>query len=130
MRKPRRKAIAAISPIRAFCNVPTRHPPVAQAAFPCRIAKAKAEGKYRGRKPTARAKAAEVVRMKAEGVRPADIARRLRIGRASVYRVLRDAERSPEHRRRARPDVTGRGGLMIYASGPRLIPLVRSEPAM
>ena len=44
-------------------------------------AKAKAEGKYKGRKPTARARSAN-------GVRPVDIARRLGIGRASVYRVL------------------------------------------
>jgi DNA invertase Pin-like site-specific DNA recombinase len=52
------------------------------------IAKAKAEGRYRGRKPTARARSAEVQALKAEGVRPVDIARRLGIGRASVYRVL------------------------------------------
>lgn len=52
------------------------------------IAKAKAEGKYRGRKPTARARAAEIATLKADGVRPVDIARRLGIGRASVYRVL------------------------------------------
>src|SRR3977135_618330 len=43
------------------------------------IAKAKAEGRYRGRKPTARARAAEVKALKADGVRPADIARRLGI---------------------------------------------------
>jgi DNA invertase Pin-like site-specific DNA recombinase len=52
------------------------------------ISKAKAEGKYKGRKPTARARAAEVNALKADGVRPVDIARRLGIGRASVYRVL------------------------------------------
>jgi DNA invertase Pin-like site-specific DNA recombinase len=52
------------------------------------IAKAKAEGKYRGRKPTARARAAEVNALKADGVRPVEIARRLGIGRASVYRIL------------------------------------------
>src|SRR5947207_947053 len=52
------------------------------------VARAKAEGKYKGRKPTARAKAAEVRALKAEGVRPVDIARRLGIGRASVYRIL------------------------------------------
>lgn len=54
------------------------------------IAKAKAEGKYRGRAPTARRKAAEVKRMKADGVPAAEIAARLGIGRASVYRVLRE----------------------------------------
>jgi DNA invertase Pin-like site-specific DNA recombinase len=52
------------------------------------IAKAKAEGKYKGRKPTAREKAAEIAALRANGVCPAEIARRLGIGRASVYRVL------------------------------------------
>jgi len=52
------------------------------------IAKAKLEGKYKGRKPTVRARAAEIAALKADGVRPVDIARRLNIGRASVYRVL------------------------------------------
>ncbi|WP_238122479.1 MULTISPECIES: recombinase family protein [unclassified Xanthobacter] len=54
------------------------------------IAKAQAEGKYRGRKPTARAKADEVRRLKGEGVSPTEIAGRLGIGRASVYRVLQE----------------------------------------
>src|SRR6056297_2418196 len=52
------------------------------------IAKAKAAGKYKGRKPTARAKADEVLALKAEGVGPSEIARRIGIGRASVYRIL------------------------------------------
>jgi DNA invertase Pin-like site-specific DNA recombinase len=52
------------------------------------IAKAKAEGKYKGRKPTARARSPEVTALVSEGVRPIDIARRLGIGRASVYRIL------------------------------------------
>jgi DNA invertase Pin-like site-specific DNA recombinase len=52
------------------------------------IAKAKREGRYKGRIPTARRQAAEVARFQTEGVRVAEIASRLGIGRASVYRVL------------------------------------------
>lgn len=55
------------------------------------IAKAKAEGKYRGRAPTARAKAAEVRKMKADGVSPTEIVKRAGISRASVYRILNAA---------------------------------------
>jgi DNA invertase Pin-like site-specific DNA recombinase len=57
------------------------------------IATAKAEGKYKGRKPTARSRSAEVLTLKADGLRPTDIARQLGIGRASVYRIL-DSRRS------------------------------------
>lgn len=52
------------------------------------IAKAKAAGKYKGRSPTARAKSEDVIALKADGVGPSEIARRLGIGRASVYRIL------------------------------------------
>ncbi|EME70202.1 resolvase [Paramagnetospirillum caucaseum] len=52
------------------------------------IAKAKAEGKYKGRKPTAMAKADEVLALRAEGLGATEIAKRLGIGRASVYRAL------------------------------------------
>jgi DNA invertase Pin-like site-specific DNA recombinase len=52
------------------------------------IAKAKNEGKYKGRAPTARAKAAQALALRAEGVGATEIAKRLKIGRASVYRVL------------------------------------------
>ena len=55
------------------------------------IAKAKAAGKYKGRKPTARAKAKEVLGLHAEGVGATEIARRVGIGRASVYRTLEEA---------------------------------------
>lgn len=54
------------------------------------IAKAKAEGKYKGRAPTARAKAGDVVRLKAEGMTADTIASKLGIGRASVFRILRE----------------------------------------
>jgi DNA invertase Pin-like site-specific DNA recombinase len=52
------------------------------------IEKARREGKYKGRKPTAKAKTEDVRRLKAEGLGATDIAKRLGIGRASVYRVL------------------------------------------
>lgn len=52
------------------------------------IAKAKAEGKYKGRAPTARAKAEDVVKLHREGIGGTEIAKRLGIGRASVYRIL------------------------------------------
>lgn len=54
------------------------------------IARAKKEGKYRGRKPTARAKTPEVLKLKERGFRPDEIAKQLEIGRASVFRILRD----------------------------------------
>ena len=54
------------------------------------IARAKAEGKYKGRKPTARNQAAEVRKLVAAGVTKVEIARRLGMHRASVYRILGD----------------------------------------
>ena len=50
------------------------------------IAKAKAAGVYRGRKPSVPAE--EVKRLAAEGVKPSEIAKRLKVGRTSVYRAL------------------------------------------
>jgi DNA invertase Pin-like site-specific DNA recombinase len=55
------------------------------------IAKAKAAGKYRGRKPTARAKCDDAVRLFQEGKRVAEIAKALGVGRGSVYRALEQA---------------------------------------
>jgi len=52
------------------------------------IAKAQQEGKYKGRAPTVRRRALEIIRLKEAGVMPTEIAVRLGIGRASVYRVL------------------------------------------
>ena len=52
------------------------------------IAAAKARGVYKGRRPTL--DVAEIRRLRAEGVGPTEIARRLGIGRASVYRALAD----------------------------------------
>ncbi|WP_242153305.1 recombinase family protein [Sphingomonas sp. BAUL-RG-20F-R05-02] len=50
------------------------------------ISKAKAAGVYKGRKPSINV--AQVRELKDAGVGPAEIAKRLGIGRASVYRVL------------------------------------------
>jgi DNA invertase Pin-like site-specific DNA recombinase len=55
------------------------------------IAKAKAEGRYKGRKPTARAQSVEVKRLvKDEGLSAVEVAKRLGIGRSSVYRIVQE----------------------------------------
>jgi DNA invertase Pin-like site-specific DNA recombinase len=56
------------------------------------IAKAKAAGKYKGRKPTAKAKTEEVLKLHSEGVGGSEIARKVGVGRSSVYRILEDAK--------------------------------------
>jgi DNA invertase Pin-like site-specific DNA recombinase len=50
------------------------------------VMKAKAEGRYKGRKPSI--DHTRVKELHSTGMRPADIARSLGIGRASVYRAL------------------------------------------
>ena len=50
------------------------------------IAKAKAEGVYKGRKPSI--EVARVKALRASGMGPAAIAKQLKIARSSVYRVL------------------------------------------
>lgn len=56
------------------------------------IAKAKAEGKYKGRTPTVARQADDIRAAVAAGERPADVARRLGIARSSVYRMLEGSE--------------------------------------
>ncbi len=51
------------------------------------IAKAKADGKYQGRAPTARNQSETVLALLADGVAATEVAKRLGIGRASVYRI-------------------------------------------
>ena len=55
------------------------------------IAKAKAEGKYQGRVPTARQKSGEVIAMRKNGQKPETIAAALDVSRASVFRILKEA---------------------------------------
>jgi DNA invertase Pin-like site-specific DNA recombinase len=50
------------------------------------IAKAKAAGVYKGRRPSI--DPAQIAKLKRSGIGAAEIARRLKIGRASVYRLL------------------------------------------
>ncbi len=52
------------------------------------IQKAKAEGKYKGRAPTARRQSPQVCELRATGLGASDIAARLGMSRSSVYRIL------------------------------------------
>lgn len=56
------------------------------------IAKAKAQGKYKGRKPTARMKAQEVLNLLAQGFGKRETAQRLGLSERSVYRIISDQE--------------------------------------
>jgi DNA invertase Pin-like site-specific DNA recombinase len=80
------------------------------------IAKAKAAGKYKGQAPTARAKAAQVHTLQAEGVGPSEIARRLGIGGSSVYRLLTTAQRWRPGVRRVstrQPELRSLSGVLV-----------------
>jgi DNA invertase Pin-like site-specific DNA recombinase len=56
------------------------------------IAKAKGEGRYKGRVPTARNQSAEVLRLRAGGKTPAQVAKLLGMSRMSVYRMIQSGE--------------------------------------
>lgn len=60
------------------------------------IAKAKREGKYTGRVPTARRQAERVLALKLEGKTPSQIQAELGISRASYFRITRDASAANE----------------------------------
>jgi DNA invertase Pin-like site-specific DNA recombinase len=53
------------------------------------IAIAKQKGKYKGRKPTAREKAPQVMELLNQGLTKQSIADQLGIGIASVYRIIK-----------------------------------------
>lgn len=59
------------------------------------VAKAKAAGKYKGRKPLSIDRRQEVISLASGGMSKAAIARKVNIGEASVYRIL--AEKRDEH---------------------------------
>jgi DNA invertase Pin-like site-specific DNA recombinase len=52
------------------------------------IAKAKNDGKYKGRAPTAQAQAGKVLALHEAGVGPVEITRQLGLSRSSVHRIL------------------------------------------
>jgi DNA invertase Pin-like site-specific DNA recombinase len=54
------------------------------------IKRAKDEGRYGGRKPVAPEKVKQALDMKAQGIKPPDIAKQLGLGRSTVYRVLKE----------------------------------------
>jgi DNA invertase Pin-like site-specific DNA recombinase len=58
------------------------------------ISVAKAAGKYRGRAPTARSKAHDILQLRQAGVSPLEIAQKLQISRASVYRILAEDQKA------------------------------------
>lgn len=58
------------------------------------IAKAKADGKYKGRIPTAQRQAGEIIRLRDEGKTVPEIMKQTGAGRSSVFRILKDAGRT------------------------------------
>lgn len=58
------------------------------------IAKAKMEGKYRGRKPISEEQRQSILRLNGEHLTKARIADQLKVGQATVYRVLAHAKKS------------------------------------
>ncbi len=56
------------------------------------IAKAKADGRYKGRVPVSDTKVKEVHMLKAKGFKASDIAKELSLGRSTVYRIIKQTE--------------------------------------
>lgn len=65
------------------------------------IARAKREGRLKGRAPSVLARAAEIMALIDAGVGPTDVARQLGVGRKSVYRVMDHVRRGADM-----PDIT------------------------
>jgi hypothetical protein len=81
------------------------------------IAKAKSEGKYKGRKPTARAKADQVKALAGQGVGPSDIARKLGIVEARSIAFWN--ERTSDGQATAAPPYRRLRSLFIARQGDR-----------
>lgn len=70
------------------------------------IAKAKAAGRYKGRKPTAQAKSDDVMKLVGAGMGPSQVAKEVGISRASVYRIIQQSQ--PSASAKAQPSVTSK----------------------
>ncbi len=70
------------------------------------IAKAKAAGKYKGRKPTAQAKSDDVMKLVGAGMGPSQVAKEVGISRASVYRIIQQSQ--PTASGKAQPSDTSK----------------------
>ena len=58
------------------------------------VIKAKAAGKYKGRKPKSEAIRQEVIRLAGKRMAKTAIARQLRVGEATIYRILQQLKSS------------------------------------
>ena len=58
------------------------------------IAKAKAEGRYKGRVPTAQRQAEDIIGLKDEGKSATEIMQATGAGRSSIFRILKEAGRT------------------------------------
>jgi len=54
------------------------------------IAKAKSEGRYKGRAPVSDAKVKQALALRDQGVKAPDIAKELSLGRSTVYRLIKE----------------------------------------
>lgn len=81
------------------------------------IAAAKAAGKYKGRAPTARRKAPEILALLDEGIGESEIARRLGISRSSVYRIIAEERPGKSGRPSALSDEEKRAVVADLAAG-------------
>jgi len=70
------------------------------------IAKAKSEGKYTGRKPTAIAKAAEVHTLIGAGASVAQVSKELGISETSIYRIVKSTSNNERSSGAAAPEYT------------------------
>ena len=60
------------------------------------VAKAKSQGKYKGRKPISMDKQKEVKELIANGATKVSVAKKLKLGEATIYRILKNDTKETE----------------------------------